>query len=354
MKKMLTHIKIIIPTWFVFILLAGCVNVQFTAAPITTVLPSVAPVATSVLPTPTPVTVSTVSTATLPPVITSPITGSPSPTFPTNLTRLRGPYLGQTPPGSSPKVFASEMIYGELHTSPVFSVDGSQAYWGMQGQFIYMTRLENGFWTRPEKVTFSPSMTDYRDPFLAPAGERLYFLSKGVIPGSELPEKENIWFVERTGAAWGEPQPLGLEINSFNLHWQMSVNNHRDLYFSARNSGGEDIYFSRYLNGQYATPERLSSAVNTDDLDETTPFIAPDGSYLLFTRIRDNGNGPIRLYISYTDQDGGWTEAVLIERVRYGLCPLVSPDGLYLFFLSSPRNVSWMGTSFIEELKPGK
>ena len=344
--KMVYQIKIAFPSLLVFLLLAGCANAKLTDVP-TTLLPSVTPVAASVLPTATPMI-----TSILPPVVISPITGSPSPTLPTNLTRLSGPYLGQTPPGSSPTVFASEIIYGELHTPPVFSADGSHAYWGMQGQFIYMTRLEGGFWTRPEKVAVSPSMTDYRDPFLAPSGDRLYFLSKGVIPGSDLLEKENIWFVDRMGTGWGEPQPLGKEVNSFNLHWQVSVNNNRDLYFTSRNSAGEDIYFSRYLDGQYVTPEKLGDTVNTVDVDETTPFIAPDGSYLIFSRIRDNGNGPIRLYISYADSDGGWTEAVLIEQIRYGLCPLVSPDGLYLFFLNSPRSVSWMSTGFIEQLKP--
>jgi len=353
MKKILLPIKIIFPTWLAVLLLTGCVNVKSTAVP-TKGLPSVIPAATSVLPTATHVTVSMLPTATLPPVVINPIIASPSPTLPTDLSRLRGPYLGQTPPGSSPTVFASEMIYGELHTPPVFSADGSAVYWGMQGQFIYLSRLENGYWTRPVKVTFSSTMTDYRDPFLAPTGDRLYFLSKGIIPGSDLPEKENIWFVERTGAGWGEPQPLSKEINSHELHWQVSVSINRDLYFTSRNSTSEDIYISRYLDGQYVTPERLSDTVNTDDIDETTPFIAPDGSYLIFTRIVNNGNGPIRLYISFADQDGGWTEAVLIEQIRYGLCPLVSPDGLYLFFLSSPRSVSWMSTGFIEQLKPGR
>lgn len=345
------HFKNTIAFWFVVLLLTGCVNARFKDAP-STALPSPISVAKSALPTATPVTESMLPTSTQPPVVISSIAASPSPTLPTSLTRLTGPYLGQIPPGSSPTVFASEMIYGELHTPPVFSADGSHAYWGMQGQFIYTTRLENGFWTRPEKVAFSPSMTDYRDPFLAPQGDRLYFLSKGVLPGSELPEKENIWFVERKETGWGEPQPLSKEVNSFSLHWQVSVNNNRDLYFTSRDSVGEDIYFSRYLDGQYVTPEKLGDTVNTVELDETTPYIAPDGSYLIFTRIVDNGNGPIRLYISYADSDGGWTEAVLIEQIRYGLCPLVSPDGLYLFLLNSPRSVSWMSTGFIEQLKP--
>jgi len=305
----------------------------------------------TMLPTASPDTISMLPTATHSPTVVAAIPGSPTPT--TNYTRFHGPYFGQTKPGSSPTIFARELISGELHTPPVFTPDGSEAYWGMQGEGIYMTRLENGYWTRPERVTFSASMTDYRDPFLAPSGERLFFLSKDIIPNSELPEKENIWFVERTATGWGEPAPVSEEINSHELHWQVSVNNNGDLYFTSRNTGCEDLYFSRYVDGQYITPERLSASVNTDDLCETTPYIAPDGSYLIFSRWdRNNSNAPSRLYISYAINAGGWTQAVLIPRIWYGLCPLVSPDGMYLFFLSSPESVSWMTTEFIEELKP--
>lgn len=273
---------------------------------------------------------------------------------PANSTGLSGPYLGQQTPGSSPVRFASALIKGNLHTSPTFTPDGKEAYWSMQGAQIYTTRLENGYWTQPEPVAFSASMTDYRDPFISPSGDRLFFLSKGEIPNSGLPEKENIWYVERTGSAWGEPQPLGVEVNSLELHWQVSVNSLGDIYFTSRNTGCEDIYFSRYLDGRYAKPERLGEAVNTDDLCETTPYIAPDGSYLIFSRWDlNNGNSPTRLYISYAGQDGGWTKAVLIEQVAYGLCPLVSPDGKYLFFLSSPQGVSWMSTEVVERLEPG-
>lgn len=230
--------------------------------------------------------------------------------------------------------------------------DGSQVYWAMQGAKILTMRLENGCWTLPESIAFSASMTDYRDPFISPSGDKLFFLSKGKLD-SQLPEKENIWFVERVGTGWGEPQPVGEEVNSFELHWQISVNNNEDIYFTTRDTGCEDIYFSTYLNGRYIKPERLSDSVNTDDLCETTPYIAPDGSYLIFSRWdKNDGNSPMRLYISYADHDGGWAKAVLIEQISYGLCPLVSPDGKYLFFLSSPQSVSWMSAEFIEKLKP--
>jgi Tol biopolymer transport system component len=249
--------------------------------------------------------------------------------------------------------FASGFIKGDLHTPAVFTPDGSEVYWSQQGAKILAMRLENGYWTQPESVAFSASMTDYRDPFISPSGDKLFFLSKGKLPNSQIPVKENIWFVERTGTSWGEPQPLGEEVNSYELHWQISVNNNEDIYFTARDAVCEDIFVSRYQNGQYVKPERLSDSINTDSLCEMTPYIAPDESYLIFSRWDiNNSNSPTRLYISYADGNGGWGDAVLIDSVGYGLCPIVSPDGKYLFFLSSPQSVSWMSAAFIEALKP--
>jgi Tol biopolymer transport system component len=217
-----------------------------------------------------------------------------------------------------------------------------------------MSTLENGYWTKPQQARFSTSMTNFTDPFISPSGDRLFFLSKGKIPGSSLPEKENIWFVDRTPDGWGQPQPVSEEINTHDLHWQVSVNTEGDLYFTSRITGNEDIYISRYVDGKYATPERLSDSINTQEFHETTPLIAPDSSYLIFARMDPETNGAaIRLYISYADGNGSWSEPALISQVEYGLCPLISPDGRYLFFLSSPQAVSWMSTDFIEELRPG-
>ncbi len=132
-------------------------------------------------------------------------------------------YLGQPRPGARPVRFAPEILKGDLHTSPVFTPDGREAYWSMQGATIRTTRMENGRWTPPQSAAFSSSLKDYRDPCLAPSGDRLFFLSKGRLPGSDLPEKENIWSVDRTATGWGDPRPLPAEVNSLEHHWQVSV-----------------------------------------------------------------------------------------------------------------------------------
>lgn len=316
------YARMLIQTWLLSLLLGGCGGA----------VPSTAPVTTSVAP---------VATTTLVPM-TDPPAAAPA---------AEGPYLGQPVPGANPTWFARRIIQGDLHTPPVFSPDGSEVYWSDQGSDILTMRSVNGRWSEPERVAFSASMTDYRDPFVAPGGDRLYFLSKGRLPGSTLPEKENIWYVERVGDRWGEPEPLSETVNALPTHWQLSVAADRDLYFtSGERQPVGDIYVSRYVEGAYTTPVSLGAPVNTDQ-SETTPYIAPDGRYLLFARLADQSSNP-KLYVSYANGAGGWGEPALITAVSYGLCPVVSPDGKYLFFLSSPQGVSWMSTRGIEDLRP--
>ncbi len=259
-------------------------------------------------------------------------------------------YFGQRPPGSYPEHFAAGIITGDLHSSPAFTPEGDEVYWARQGAKIYRAALsEGGVWTTPEPVAFSPAMTDYRDPFISPSGDRLFFLSKGKLPGSDLPIKENVWFVERNAAGWGEPRPLPEAVNAFDLHWQVSAASNGDLYFGSTSSGG-DIYVSKFRDSGYERAEKLSERIN-GPLMETTPYIAPDGSYLIFARIMSESGNPI-LYISFAEGSDGWSEAVRIEGIYYGLCPIVSPDGKYLFFLSNPRSVSWIDAGFIQQLRP--
>ena len=66
---------------------------------------------------------------------------------------------------------------------------------------------------------------------------------------------------------------------------------------------------------------------------------------------------PVRdLYVSFRGAEGAWmTPAALPAPVNtpdMELCPVVSPDGRYLFFLRSGR-VYWVDASYIDELRPG-
>ncbi len=270
---------------------------------------------------------------------------------------LKGPYLGQKPPGMTPEVFAPDILPdSNYHTSPVFTPDGKEVYWKMQGtKTITMMKIENGFWTTPKEITLSSNLDDFRDPCISPDGKKLFFLSKGILP-NQSQEKENIWFVERLEDGWSEPKPLGEDINSHKLHWQVSVASNGNLYFTSRMTGIEDIYFSKYLDGKYQKPESLGPAINTEKMCETTPFISPDENYIIFSRwdLADK-NSFMQPYISFRNKDGTWDSAIKMENIGYCLCPQVSPDGKYFFFLgivNGEFRVMWVSAKVIKDLKP--
>jgi len=271
---------------------------------------------------------------------------------------LKGEYLGQKPPGMTPELFAPDILPSlTFHTTPVFTPDGKEVYWKILGtKTISMMKQENNVWAIPEEITLSSRLNDFRDPVLSPDGKKMFFLSKGKL-SHQQEEKENIWFVERTGEGWSEPEPLNEGINSHILHWQVSVASNGNLYFMSRDRDGlEDLYFSKYINGTYQNPEKLSNAINTEKFCETTPFISPNDDYLIFSRwdLSDE-KGLMQLYISFYMEDGTWGHAQKIENINYGVCPQVSADNKYFFFmgmLNVEIKIMWTDAKIIEDLRP--
>ncbi len=276
---------------------------------------------------------------------------------------LKGDYLGQKPPGEKPEIFARGIvssIWG-LHSTVAFSPAGDEAYWSpmviVPGELysrgmIFGTKKVGSRWTPPEVATFC-GKDDTGEPFFSPDGSKLYFNSVRPLPVEGNPRKEAIWYVERTKNGWSEPKPLPWIINSHQMHWQFSVDSEGDVYFSGGGAGGYgmgDIWVSRFIDGEYTKPESLGPTINTEKA-EITPFIAPDGSYLIFHRSDD-------FYISFRKEDGTWTEprdmGPEINTSSYELCPIVTRDGKYLFFLSTRGGEShayWVKADIIQKLK---
>ena len=270
---------------------------------------------------------------------------------PQQFPELTGPYLGQAPPGNEPKVFARDIVTGQTegsnHSSISISPDGREIYWQLYSQ-IWTTKLENSKWTMPEVLPFSKTIKGiYTDdaPFVSPDNKKMFFISTRPI-GTEDTRKENIWYVERTSTGWSEPIPINSEVNATQIHWQVSISNKGTLYFAGNKSdgfGGYDIYYSRFIDGKYAEPVNLSSQFNSK-VDEFSPFIAPDETYIIYSRLGMEDRG---LYISFKGKDGQWVQPIKMPKSLVGVCPMISPDGKYLFI-----DTRWVSANFIEELRP--
>ena len=270
---------------------------------------------------------------------------------------LAGPYLGQTPPGPIAERFAPDVFTAELHSATAFSPDGTQVYWRQMEagpQEILFMRLEEGRWTAPRVVPFASRFFDSDDPCLSPGGDRLLFTSWRPTRWRDLfSPKEGIWYVDRLTSGWSKPKPVGPAVNEMELHWQASVSAKGTLCFASVG----DIHCSPFDGQDYGSPETLGPAINTT-AQEGQPFISPDERYLLFSSNRHPDRvGDHNLYVSVRDAAGTWTRAINlgngVNSPYQELCPVISPDGQYLFFLSSrdgSHSVYWVDATSIDEL----
>lgn len=273
-----------------------------------------------------------------------------------------GAYLGARLPGVRPERFLPDLIATPpgVHSSPVISPDGSLLLWSpmsRQGE-TRLLRWIGERWSAPETVDFGMGQ-GVGEPCFAPDGRRLYFLSFKPTPTDDV-ARERIWFVDRRGEGWSPPQPIDSVVAAHPTHWQFSVAANYNLYFTSEIAGvrGEqDIYRARYADGRYLPPEDLGPAINSDGID-LCPFVAPDERYLLFAR-KDAGTRGCDLFVSFRNEAGGWTPAVPlgdgINTEGHELCPVVSPDGRFLFYtgpVPGGFGVWWVDAGILVQLPP--
>jgi hypothetical protein len=275
-----------------------------------------------------------------------PIDGQAETDFPI----LNGPYLGQKRPGPTPEIFAPGILSLGFHEHNIaISPDGKEIFFvaassDFSRYVIMTTKLNNGAWTMPEVAPFSGGRNDGA-PAFSPDGKRLHFSSRRPRTASGIPTDDfDIWYVEHQGDSWTDPMNPGGPVNTGQSEANPSVMSDGTLVFQRIEKLGTlnwDLYISSPRNGTYGVPEKFPAPVNTE-ANEAGPFIAADGSYLLFQSNRAGGYGVMDLYVSYRTKSGGWSEPVnLGEKINSRFSDwgaVVSPDGKYLFF-GSFRNV---------------
>lgn len=230
--------------------------------------------------------------------------------------------------------------YDELNAA--FTPDGRTVYFTRKiaDRFgvILMAHRRGSGWSVPEVAPFSGQFADF-DPFVAPDGQRLYWISNRPVDG--VPKTDfDIWMVERSGAGWGAPIHLDAPVNGPDGEFYPTVAANGNLYFSSNRAGGKgrgDIYRSPWVNGHFAAPVSLGDTVNSPGFDGD-PFIAPDESYLVFTGWgRPEGDPAGDLYVT-TMAGGSWSAPRPlghgVNSTAQEYAPIVSPDGRWLYFSS--------------------
>jgi Tol biopolymer transport system component len=259
----------------------------------------------------------------------------------------------------TPELFAPGFVSTRARElNAAFTPDGDELYFTRRiddRPTLMTTRWLDGVWTPPAIAGFSGVFSDV-DPFVSRDGLRLYFSSKRPVDGTGEEKDADLWYVEREEAGdWGEPVHLEDLATAGRDDYYTSLSDDGALYFSIFDQDGDgDIYRAQRRNGGFGPAERVAGGVSTED-SEHDPFVAPDGSYLIFTSDRSGGHGSADLYISFADQEGAWIEPVnlggSINSAHYDFCAMLSPDGEYLFW-TSRNDIYWVDSEVIERLRP--
>lgn len=278
---------------------------------------------------------------------------------------LKGPYLGQKPPGMTPKIFAPGIIStkDKYELNSVFSPKGDEFYYvisssslqekekGIYFYYLMSSNRVNGVWTKPKRASF---FKDKRvtDISLSLDGKRLYFCSEqgGV---TDYTGPLDIWYIERDGDGWSNPVHLDAPINSPASDTQPNFTTDGTMYFSSgrggKGKGG--LFYARLEDGKYLTAIRMGDAINGGPGFKGNSFVAPDESYVLFKRwgLPKDAKDKTGMYISFKNKDGTWTKAK--DTGLGGSLAALSHDHKYLFY-SNKADVYWIDAKIIETFRP--
>jgi glyoxylase-like metal-dependent hydrolase (beta-lactamase superfamily II) len=269
-------------------------------------------------------------------------------------TGLKGPYLGQKPPGLEKEIFAQGIVStkGGSEFSCTFSADGKEFYFN-RGMTIMVCRWEKEGWTAPEPVPFNDDFRNH-EPHITADNKTLYFGS--MRPNPERPEMENpygIWRAERTKNGWGEPSYAG---------YGMYVTTTKDGTIYITDIDYEDgtkhgIARTQLVNGRFGHFEKQMGGVLSPApgrMSGRHPCIAQDESFLIFDSYTlDPPGGEAHLFICFREGEGRWGKAINLSEIlgtEGNIAASLSPDEKYLFF-SAESDIYWVDAKIIEDLK---
>jgi outer membrane protein OmpA-like peptidoglycan-associated protein len=166
------------------------------------------------------------------------------------------------------------------------------------GGDVYISRNEQGEWTKPKSLNRNVNSSAHESAIaLSYDGSELYFVSEreGGFGGKDL----YVSTYDYEKGEWGPARNLGTTINS--KYDEDGVFIHPDgktLYFSSEghnSMGGNDIFYSERVNGEWTKPINIGYPINTPD-DDVFFVVAADGRTAYYSSIRDEGYGEKDIY----------------------------------------------------------
>jgi WD40 repeat protein len=212
---------------------------------------------------------------------------------------------------------------------------------------IMVTRLVQGQWTRPELVPISGLYNDREPRLSPDGKRLYFSSNRHSSAGDTAQRRDlDLWFSDRQpNGEWSTPRHIE-GVNSDANDFSPVVTGNGTLYFVSTRTpaigGGarpHNVWVARpgdLANGVWAAPENAGAAVNAGF--ETNVFVTPDDSLMLVSRDgAPEGLGGDDLFFSRR-LNGSWQQMrhlpAPINSKEYEYGPAISADGQWLFFTS--------------------
>ncbi len=250
-------------------------------------------------------------------------------------------YLGQTPPGNTPQIFNLPVTNGHRACERIaITSDGEEIYYGELNGYtptsyrVRCYKYQDNKWQGPFNVF---------EGFIAPSFS---------INDSIIYMQNNIFYTYysiRTDSGWSVPAKL-LSGNQ-RMHYFQSTNLNNSFASSYYEGSPLDGNISRVIVvNQDTILQSLGIPLNSS-LQENDFYIAPDESYIFFSKNVNGGAGDI--YLSFKKDNGKWTNPKKLGAPinkpgafwEYG--QFVSNDNKYLFFTSGGTSMSTYYTYWV-------
>ncbi|TFG75811.1 MAG: hypothetical protein E4H23_10310 [Chrysiogenales bacterium] len=257
---------------------------------------------------------------------------------------LKGPYLGQKPPGTTPEVFAPGLVSIENSNEYfcLFWDHGKHLVFLRDGSGYFESIFDGSQWTELKNTEISAM-----EPCNSPSEKKLFYnvFKKDDKTGNYNAE---IWTMEKRANTWSKPEYSG--INGMGPAVDLEGN----LYYSTSKDGLMCIGVSYMRNGKY-TDEMVLPPPIYSEKELIHPCVAPDGSWMIFNtenqKYYEQGCG---LYVSFKKNDGTWTMPQNMKSqipITGGPLLRISSDGKYLFYTQN-GDIYWVSAKIIEALRP--
>jgi hypothetical protein len=237
-------------------------------------------------------------------------------------------YLGQTPPGNTPKIFPLSVNQGFFAAERIaISGDGRdiyyteiKGYYPIRGENIKKYSYSDGKWTGPF------NLFEGYAPALSVTGDTMYFERKDFKNNSET------YISVKSGSGWGNPKRILTGLDKAHYY---QVTRNGNYYISSKSGGGAGLndWDRVIITGADTTALSLGRPLNTggENLDF---FVSQDESFMIVT------NRP-GLGISYRNSDGSWTNPRNFgPKIDFGLGswgPYITKDNKYLFYSTGTK-----------------